>query len=316
MIIQSFTSLEATFLTKFNEGHKTFESLKEHVPFNEKTLNTIIETMIAKNVIKFDTLSKIYIYDTPIKGDKVILDGNIMLPTTIIRFPGKILVSRGAWYEFPADFDIRRIIWNVQLPSNNKSTLVDLIKESVLKEKKSRINQLPEYKQLVNKIIPWSENILLKINAVGEENTDISIIFRDKLYLDNTHKDFADFRGFTVRSEIKTADLIHQLTVTAAERDFKSININRIFNFSDFIFSNNEIPYTNDDESLNYAKITAIRGKFEITYFRMDNSGQISKLNVEEYFDVAEGVEKIRELFSGYAEAFISRNDIFIEMAD
>jgi hypothetical protein len=61
------------------------------------------------------------------------------LPVTIIKTKTKTLVSRGAWYEFPLDFDVRRIIWNVQLPNNNRSTLVDLIQNSILKEKKSKI---------------------------------------------------------------------------------------------------------------------------------------------------------------------------------
>lgn len=153
METKSFSSLEATFLSKFNNGFKTFEALKENVPFNEKTLTNIIETLIAKNVIKFNPKTNEYFYDTPVNGEIVILDGNIMLPVTIIRTKTKTLVSRGAWYEFELDFDVRRIIWNVQLPNNNSSTLVDLIQSSILKEKKSKIIQLPEYANLVNKLI-------------------------------------------------------------------------------------------------------------------------------------------------------------------
>jgi hypothetical protein len=315
MEVKSFTTLEATFLNKFNEGLNTFDKLKENVPFNEKTLQNILENMISKNIIKFDNIRKEYVYDTPVNGNMVILDGNIMLPTTILKMDNKILVTRGKWYEFPVDFDIRRIIWNVTLPSKSKSTLVDLIQQSVLKEKKSKIIQLPEYINLVNKLVPWSENIKLKINIVGENITDISILFVERLTFKNS-EDFVEFREFSVRSEIDTKELITEIMLPANERNYKNIKLNRIFNFSDFVFSNNSIPYLNDEESICYGKITAIRGKFEITYFRFDNSGKTEKLNVEEFIDATEGVEKIKELFSTYAESLLSRNEFLIEISE
>lgn len=317
MTVETFNSLEGEFLSKFNEGYRTFEALKDIVPFNEKTLKNIIEKMVAKNIIILDTVTKEYKYDSPIKGDKVILSGNIMLPISIIRFPNKILVSRGAWYSFEPDFDVRRIIWNVQLNSTKKSTLIDLLKESVLKERKSKIVQVEEYKQLVNKLIPWSDKISLKINAVGENNTDVSIIFKDRIYTDLTKKeDYIEFKGFNVRSEIKTEELIHQLTVDKEQRNFSEININRIFNFSDFVFSGNEIPYSSDEESISYVKITGIKSKIELTYFMLDNIGQLNQLDKETYLDINEGLKKIRECFSSYAENLILQNDILVELTD
>lgn len=316
MEIKHFTTLESTFLSKFNEGFNTFDKLKDNVPFNEKTLQSIIETMIIKNIIKFDNIRKEYIYDSPVDGNIIILDGNIMLPTTIIKTETKLLVTRGAWYEFPLDFDIRRIIWNVILASKSKSTLVDLIQQSVLKEKKSKIIQLPEYINLVNKLIPWSENIKLKLNTIGENITDISILFIEQLKFDEKSDDFVEFREFSVRSEIDTQELINELMLTASERNFQNIKLNRIFNFSDFVFANNSIPYLSDEESICYGKITAVRGKFEITYYRFDNTGKNEKLNVEEYLDATEGIEKIKELFMGYGESLLSRNDFLIEVSE
>jgi hypothetical protein len=316
MEIKTFTSLESTFLSKLNEGFNTFDKLKDNVPFNEKTLNGIIESMISKNVIKFDSENKKYIYDSPVKGNIVILDGNIMLPTTVLRMENRLLVTRGQWYEFDLDFDIRRIIWNVQLASNSKSTLVELIQQSVLKEKKSKVIQLPEYINLVNKLVPWSENIKLKINAVGEDITDVSLIFVDKLYLEGSKDDFVEFREFYVKTEILTNELTTELMLPAADRNFQNIKLNRIFNFSDFVFSGNSIPYLNDDESICYGKITGIRGKFELTYFRFDNTGSTEKLNVEEYMDATEGIEKIKELFVGYAESLLGKNDFLIEITE
>lgn len=316
MEVKNFSSLESTFLSKLNEGFNTLDKLIDNVPFNEKTLNGIIESMISKNIIKFDTIKKCYVYDIPVEGNVVILEGNIMLPTTIIKTKDKLLVTRGLWYEFDKDFDIRRIIWNVQLPSKTKSTLVDLIQQSVLKEKKTKVVQLPEYVNLVNKLIPWSADIKLKINSVGDDVTDVSILFVDRLFLDSKSEDFVEFREFTVRSEISTKELIDELTQSAADRNFQNIKLNRIFNFSDFVFANNSIPYLGDDESINYAKITAVRGKFELTYFRFDNNGKTDKLNVEEYIDATEGIEKIKELFQGYAESLLSRNDFLVETTE
>jgi hypothetical protein len=323
MEVNSFTSLEATFLSKFNEGHRTFDKLRENMSVTEKTLNDIVETLLSKGVIKFNKASKEYEYDTPVIGDKVILDGNIMLPTTIIRkvdpadpTKSKLYVSRGEWYEFDIEFDVRRIIWNVQLPSSAKSTLIDLIRDSVLKEKKSKIIQNDSYKQLVNKILPWSDKVLLKINVVGDDVTDVTIVFRDKLLVTDDEKDFVEFRGFTVRSEVSTKEMIDELMKKGDERDYSKIKLNHIFNFSDFIFIGNEIPYSSDSESINYVKITAIKGKIDLTYFRFSNTGTTAKMGVEEYLDPSEGIEKLRELFNGYASFLMSNSDILVEMAD
>lgn len=297
--------------------------MKENVSMSEKTLNDIIEGLLAKGVIKFNPGNKEYHYDTPVMGDKVILDGNIMLPTTIIRMVdekdatrSRLIISRGEFYEFPIDFDVRRIIWNVQLPSNSKSTLIELIRESVLKEKKSKIVQNESYKQLVNKILPWSEKVLLKINVVGDEVTDVTIIFRDRLQVTEDVSDFVEFREFTVRSEISTKEMIDELMRPAADRSYSRIKLNHIFNFSDFVFVGNGIPYSSDGESIQYVKITAIRGRLELTYYRFSNNASLSKIGVEEYLDAAEGIDKLRELFNSYAASLVNGSDILVEMAE
>lgn len=314
MEIKSFTNLESTFLTKFNEGHNTFDSIKSVVPFSEKTLNQVVESLIAKHVIELDKQSQKYQYCIPVNGEKIILDGNIMLPTTIIHLPDKILVTRGQWYSLPVDFDVRRIIWNVKLPTTKNSTLVDLIKESALKERKSRIVQIPEYKQLVNKLVPYSPNMMIKINVVGEELTDVHLLFKKSL--NDVNDDLrVDFRGLTVRSEIKTDELIEQLQLGVSERDWKKITLNRIFGFNDFIFSQNEIPYhfSSKDRSLSYVKITGIKGKIELTYFTMNKFGETQKTNVEQYDDSGDGIKKLKELFAGYAASMVSAEDFLVE---
>ncbi len=315
METKSFSSLEATFLSIFNKGHKTFDTLKDNVPFNEKTLSNIIEALIAKNILKFNAASGEYSYDSPVTGEIVILDGNIMLPVTIIQTKTKTLITRGSWYSFEPDFDIRRVIWNVQLPTNNSSTLVDLIESSILKEKKSKIVQLPEYANLVNKLIPYSENIKIKFNVVGEELTDVNIIFVKKLMQENSD-DFVEFRLFSVKSEIRTEELIAQLQKTPAERNYQDIQLNKIYNFSDFIFANNSIPYGFDGESINYVTISGIRKRFELTYYQFDNNGKTTKLDMEEFMTTADGIEKVRELFNSYAEKMLIENNFLVEISE
>lgn len=89
-----------------------------------------------------------------------------------------------------------------------------------MKEKKARIVQLPEYKNLVNKLVPYSENVMFKINVVGEEVTDVSIMFKKPLSV-ATESIRVEFRGMFVRSEIKTDELINELRKAVGERNFK-----------------------------------------------------------------------------------------------
>ena len=148
---QQLNIFEANFLDVLNKGFKRFEAIKENINFDENILQNVINSLTTKNIIKYDNIKQEYDYDSPVEGEKIILTGNILLPVTIIKRKDKILVTRGEWYEFPIDFDFRRIIWNVQLPNKSKSTLIDLIKESMLKERKSKLIQVNEYKDLVNK---------------------------------------------------------------------------------------------------------------------------------------------------------------------
>lgn len=317
MKLISFTNSESTLLSKINEGITTFDGLKDVVPFSDKTLKQVLESLIAKKIIVFDTKTGEYKYDTIVTGSKVILDGNMMLPTTIIKFKDFMLVSRGNWYKFPIDFDTRRIIWNVALPSSKKqSTLVEMIKESVLKEKRSNIvsSSDPQYKALENKIVPYNDNILLLLKTVGDERTEVRIIFRK--VIKRISKDMCvEFRGLRACSEILTEELISELRKPVSERNYNNIQINRIFNFSDFVFLGNEIPYRFD--SLNhiiyYVKITKIRGMIELTYMTRDEIGEDKKVDVSVYDDASDGIAKIKELFQSYALSLIDNSDVLVE---
>jgi hypothetical protein len=313
MDVINFSNLESQVLNVFNQGKKTFESLIDSVSIGEKTLTNVLEGLISKNVLNFNPISKEYKYQSKVNGEIVILDGNLLLPTTIIKLKNKIIISRGEWYEFPLDFDIRRIIWNVKLESKTNSTLVDLIRTSVLKEKKSKITQLPEYANLVGKIVPYSPKIGLLINCVGEEVTDISIIFKIKIGTDIT----LEHRGFTVRSEILTKELVDQLKLSVNERNFtENINLNQIFNFSDFIFSKNEIPVSISQNELTFVKITGIKKLFELTYFKIDVTGNVKKIDMETFEDSTEAIEKLRDIFKGLPTLILSENNILSEMTE
>jgi hypothetical protein len=315
MEVLNFSNLESQILTLINKGNKTFEALRDNSPLGEKTVYQVLESLVSKNILQLNTKTREYEYQTKVNGDMVILDGNVLLPTTIIKMNGKIYVSRGEWYEFEEDFDVRRIIWNVKLDSKTNSTLVDLIKSSVLKTKKSRIVQMPEYESLVNKVVPFSKKIGLHINCVGEEVTDISIIF--KIALNQGDEIIFEHKGFNVRSEIETSALIDELKKPIAERDYENnIKLNRLFNFSDFIFSKNEIPIKFDNGELTYVKLTGIRKGFELTYFKVNNSGLVRKLDIEEIEDSTEAIEKLRDLFNGLPSAILSMNNFNVEMTE
>lgn len=316
MQIGSFSSLETQVMSKLNEGNKTHEALKAVVAFNEKTLNEVLEDLISKNVLFFNGKTGEYEYTSPVEGDKIILEGNILLPTTIIKLTDKLLISRGKWYEFPKDFDIRRIIWNVQLPNAKRSTLMDLIQESVLKEKKSKLIQVDEYKSLVGKLVPYNQNIGLQINVVGENNTDIYLTFRIKIYPDSKDKStFTEYRGFKVRSEIKTEQLIEQLKKKAGDgQNFEKIEINRFFNLSNFIFSGNEIPYQYDEESVSYVRIVSMGKKPELEFYMIDGNKKITKIDKISFQDSAEAAARLSELFKSYASQLLEDNDFLVEM--
>lgn len=315
MNIINFSNLESQVLNVFNEGKKTFDDIVEAISINEKTLETVLSGLIAKSILRLNVNTNEYEYLTKVTGEIVILDGNLLLPTTVIKLKDKMLVTRGDWYEFPLDFDIRRIIWNVKLESKTNSTLVDLIRTSVLKDKKSKIIQLKEYESLVNKIVPYSPNIGLLIHCVGENVTDISILFRIKIDTKNLELT-AEHKGFSVRSEINTEELIEQLKTPIAERDYKKIKLNQIHNFTDFIFSKNEIPMSLANNELTFLKISGIKKTFEFSYYKMDVNGTTKKLDVEIFENQNEAIEKIRDIFKGLPQMILAENNFMIEMSE
>lgn len=317
MNVENFSAMESEVLSLLNQGFKTFDSLIEKVSFSEKILNQTLETLCAKNILVFDNKQKIYRYDSPIDKEMVVLDGNILLPTTIIRFPkeGFMYVTRGTWYKFPINFDIRRIIWNIKLVGKNNSTLVEMVRTSVLKERKSKIKHNSQYDVLKNKIIPYNKRIGLLINAVGDEVTDVTIQF--KTYFVESDPLSPVHRGFCVNTEISTKEMLDELHKPVNERNYsKNIKLNLIYNLSDFLFSKNEIPIGFVDNKLQYVKITGIKKGYELTYFELLPNGTTKKIDVESFDNPKEAIDKFRDLFNGFASNILLQNNIMCELTE
>ena len=315
MKVESFSAMESEVLSLINQNIRTFEDISEKVSFSEKILNQTLETLCSKSILVFNAKTKQYAYDSPVNNEMVVLDGNILLPTTIIRMPEKgfMYVTRGEWYKFPIDFDIRRIIWNIKLVGKNNSTLVEMVRTSVLKERKSKIKHNTQYDALKNKIIPYNKNIGLLINAVGDDVTDVTIQF--KVYFDESDPKAPIHRGFTVNTEISTNEMLGELKKPVNERDYvKNIKLNLIYNLSDFLFSKNEIPVSLIDGKFTYIKITGIKKGYELTYYEMGMSGVIKKVDVEMYDNPQEAIEKFREIFRGYASSILLKSNILCEV--
>lgn len=315
MNVESFSAMESEVLSLINQNIRKFEDIAEKVSFSEKILNQTLETLCSKNILVFNNKSKEYSYDSPINNEMVVLDGNILLPTTIIRMPEKgfMYVTRGEWYKFPIDFDIRRIIWNIKLVGKNNSTLVEMVRTSVLKERKSKIKHNTQYDALKNKIIPYNKNIGLLINAVGDDVTDVTMQF--KVYFDESDPKAPIHRGFTVNTEISTNEMLAELKKPVNDRDYpKNIKINLIYNLSDFLFSKNEIPVSLIDGKFTYIKITGIKKGYELTYHEMNSSGVIKKVDVEMYDSPQEAIDKFREIFRGYASSILLKSNILCEV--
>lgn len=318
MKIENFTAIESQILSSINSGNKTFDKLKEDINLSEETIQMTIESLIAKNILVFNTKSKQYQYSSPIDDkDMVILEGNILLPTTIIKVPEKgiMYVTRGEWYQFPIDFDVRRIIWNIKFVGKNNSTLVELVKSAINKEKKTTIKHNPDYDMLKNKIIPYNDKIGLLLHSIGNDISDVSIVFKIKVGDTSDLSLCALHKGFTVRTEIATFEMLNELQKPLDQRDYESnIKINKIFNLSDFIFNKQEIPLNYSNQVLTYCQIfnSSKTKSIELKYFKMDAYGNKKQIDSEIY-EPHELVEKIRELFNGYASVLLDSLSFLVE---
>ena len=101
------------------------------------------------------------------------------------------------------------------------------------------------------------------------------------------------------------------------ERNFQeNLKLNQIFNFSDFIYSQNEIPIQLTNEGLSYVKITGIKKGFELTYYLMSPSGTNKKGDVEQYDDSKEAIATLRNIFEKYPKQLLVENNFLAEMEE
>jgi DNA-binding Lrp family transcriptional regulator len=322
MIYNNIGILETNVLDMIKQANGTrlitFNDIFEKTGISQNTLTSIIESLLSKGTIEQKTDDDGEKFGYVLKKTierPIMLEGNIFLPVSIIRFPekGTMLVTRGQWYELPIDFDVDRIIWNVAVDTKQKSTLMDIIATSVNKEKATKNVQLPEYVVLQNKEVPYSENIKLLLKVIGDPITDVKMIFRVPV----KSEDIADgitqklyHEGFSVTSKISTPELIAELKKPVAGRDYQNIKINRLFNITDFIFSGNEFPFKIEPDGLTFAKITGIRQGFELSYYKMTTNGVKVLLEKEQYDDASVAVSKITQLFDEICAPLLAANDI------
>lgn len=317
--IEKYSRLETEIIGLLNKGFNKRDKIIDNFSGSDKSFDISISSLINKNIVSYDKKNERYSFVDKTNGNLIILDGDLLLPVTVIKTNGKTYINRGLWYEVPNNFDIRRIVWNVNIQNQDKSnngnnTLVELLKTSVLKERKSRIEQLPEYENLRNKIVPYSENIGLLIHTVGENVTDVSIIFKIKLLVSSDIS--IQHRGFTVRTEVSTQELIEELSKPVSDRNYNNIKLNKVFSFSDFVHSGNEIPISLSNGVLEYVKITGIRKNVELTYMKLDHIGNNIKTDVVTFEDSNEGINVLFDIYNGFATKYLNKLGFLIENED
>lgn len=316
----TYSTIETEIFQLISEGKNKFEDIIESSESNEEKIQRTLASLIARELLIYNTHTKVYSFPVHKENQEtVILEGNILLPTTVIRVPKDncMYVCRGTWYKFPLDFDVKRIIWNVQFQGTNKSTLIDMIRTSVLKEKKSKIVHNPEYDNLRNKIVPYSDDIKLKLNSISDDVCDVTIQF--KININPTDALSAIHTGFTVRSEISTKELFDELEKKPEERDYSNIKLNSIYTYNDFMVSKNDIPVSIEQTKtgayeLTYMKITLMRNVFEFTYYTVNSiTGMHKKVDVETIQTAAEAINRFKEIFSGYAMQLLNKVNFVID---
>ena len=311
--VQNFLNLEIEFIENLKKGFNTVDLIIDNTNLSMSSVKMVIEKLQAKGVIEFNKTKRVYEFSKPIDKDNVIiLDGNILLPVTIIKKEGFTYISRGHWYKFQGDIDIRNIIWNVELPTKgNNIELVELVKNSILKVKKSKIVQVPEYAQLQNIIIPWSEQVTFKIVTVGDEQTEVIVMFNFHMGNDSLVK--IVWRDLTVRTLISTDQLIAELTKEVDERKFNNIELNRIYNITDFIFAGNKFPTKYSKDQIKYLEITGVRGKFELTEYVSNGTSHQKTGEVHSFADIGEGLDFMRQIFNTSVLPLIENMDFTID---
>lgn len=314
----------AEILNIFSKENKplTKEFIKNQFKFvSDTVINKSLDFLVNKGLITVEIDTKdnnksIYKYTEPLKDNIIILEGDLLLPVTIItKDDGRIFVTRGKWYEFPKGFDTRRIVWNCALNNNGNEknrTLVDMLTSAGLSQKKSTIVQLPEYESFINKTIKYNDDITLLIHKVGEELTEISVIFN--ILVGPKTEDLTVYHsGFKIKSEIATDELVNEVFKDAKERDFTNIKLRKIYELSDLIYVGNQIPVAYVDGNLRYINIITCRRKLQYAFLELKEDGSIIHHESELFDVISEGIEAIMELCEKFVNNLFNKNGFLLD---
>lgn len=328
---KSISTIEASVLEHITKNGKVSrKQLIEDLKISDTSVDIVVNKLINTNVIKEDENSVLQ-YIVPLKDDVVILDGQLLLPVAVIDEGETKIISRGGkWYRFPKDFDIRRIIWNVDMVENNgnekNSSLVDLLKSTIVKTRKSSIVQLEEYLNLVNKIVPYNEDIGLHLLKIGSDETDIHIIFKIKLRTPDGIE--GTYKGFSARSVISTVELIGEINKDPDDRNYDNIRVDHQIDLNDTLFLNNEFPIafykdmkaTVKEEGqrisgtvLKVAKITKIKNSLELNIITRNAFGDNKVIQTLTYDSISEGIEYILNESKPLIDLLFRKNDFILE---
>lgn len=253
------SAIEANILNEITKGNRIMEGISERLNMSDSVILQELQMLVDTGMLSFNYDTKEYEYAKPIIGEPIFLDGDMFIPASFVYLDDKLMVSRGDdWYQFDRNLDIRRIQWNSVLPYEENgeiktdTTLFDMLKNSVNKQRKTRNKQLSEYDNLRDKIVPYSDTLKIRLLTIGEEQTDVNLMFILPISVDSNNDLIVEFRKFAVKQAISTEQLILALRRPQQLRNFQQdIALDRMIPAKDMFFTGNCIPvrWTNEDKS-------------------------------------------------------------------
>ena len=276
---------EANILSMINKGINTYDGLFEALNLSETVLQSEL-SQLTNNGMLAENKKGCYEWGRPVIGSLVTMEGDMFLPVNIVYMDDMIYLSRGeSWYKVDLEFDLRRIVWNSIIPyvedgeEKYDTTLMDMLRNSVNKTKKSRNKQLTEYENLRNKVVPYSEKLKLHLLTIGENQTDVEIVMIIPIKV--SEDIVVEFRKFGIKQAIATEDLLTALRRPQNMRDFKmDIVLDKMIDCRDLFYSGNCIPvkWTNGDNktSFEFAELSQVRkDNIKVTYKEYTNDGEV-----------------------------------------
>lgn len=245
------STLESSIIGCINSGIQTFDEIRDKLKISESVLEENLANFCATNLLRYNKTNNKYEWEQPLLEEIVFLNGDLRFPVNYIYLDDKLFVNKGReWIELDKHFDKRRIIWNFEIVNDDEefreyqelsdTDLIALLRNSVVKYKKTKNKQLPEYENLRNKIIPFSDVIKLKLTTIGEIKTDCDLLMVITFDVDNA---FQEYRKFFIKSLISTKELIECLELAPTNRRYSSmIGLDKMVRFRDIIVSGNCIP--------------------------------------------------------------------------